>query len=284
MVIERAFAVSASKGDTLISHAPSRLCVLEDAPPGWNAKFDAICAGHRNRLVRWVTAIFGPRDAEDIVQEALARLYVRPNLLAEDSDPWPWLSVVARNVGRDLARHNSYSTTIENAVFDRWPTGSGLHDVVAARQDAEILDRALMSLGPRDRALIRLRDLQEVAVHDIAATMRMNENAVRQQLFRARNRLAAAFMEMGGNPRPHPGTRSGAHELRVEHWCSCRDGRRPTRLSPPGSSGRGTNVRPRPNVNTCTRWPVWATGRSAPARSPAQLSGRCGACPRPETC
>lgn len=171
----------------------------EEWPPGWAEEFAAICDSNRGRLVRWLTAIFGPRDAEDIAQEALARLYVRPGLLDEDADPWPWLSVVARNVGRDMMRHAAYSTTVESGTLDQLPDGEHVHDQVVARDDAERLRVAIASLSPRDRALIRLRDVQGVPVGEIAALLRMNDNAVRQQLFRARKRLANAYLDLGGD-------------------------------------------------------------------------------------
>lgn len=167
----------------------------------WADEFTTICDSHRGRLVRWLTSIFGPRDAEDIAQEALTRLYVRPWLIDEDADAWPWLAVVARNVGRDLARHNALSTTVDAAVLDQLPDSARVHDQVVARDDAERLALALRRISARDRALLHLRDVEGVPVGDIAATLRLNDNAVRQQLFRARKRLANAYVELGGDRR-----------------------------------------------------------------------------------
>ncbi|HWL36620.1 MAG TPA: sigma-70 family RNA polymerase sigma factor [Frankiaceae bacterium] len=175
--------------------------VEPDEPgPEWSgAEFAAICDSHRGRLVRWLTAIFGPRDAEDIAQEALVRLYERPGMLDEDADPWPWLAVVARNVGRDMARHNAFSLAVDAETLDRLPDAARVHEQVVARDDAERLHLALRAITPRDRALITLRDVQGVSVGDIAERLGMNDNAVRQQLFRARKRLASAYTELGGD-------------------------------------------------------------------------------------
>lgn len=176
----------------------------EGAAAGWDDAFNAICDSHRGRLVRWLTAIFGPRDAEDIAQEALARLYVRPGLLDPDADAWPWLAVVARNVGRDIARHNAFTTAVDAETLDAFEDGGGgaVADAVVAREEARRLARALLTLTPRDRALIRLRDVEGVPVAEIAEQMGTNDNAVRQQLFRARRRLAGAYVALGGDRRP----------------------------------------------------------------------------------
>jgi RNA polymerase sigma-70 factor (ECF subfamily) len=167
----------------------------------WGAEFSTICDTHRPRLVRWLTAIFGPRDAEDIAQEALTRLYVRPDLLDDPADAWPWLAVVARNVGRDLMRHRSYTTTVDSGTLDLLPAGARVHEQVVARDDADRLVLALRSISPRDRWLIQLRDVDGVPVADIADTLGINDNAVRQQLFRARRRLAGAYTALGGDRR-----------------------------------------------------------------------------------
>ena len=172
-----------------------------DCPPGWPDAFAAICQAHRGRLVRWLTAMFGARDAEDIAQEALTRLYVRPGLLDSEADAWPWLAVVARNVGRDLARHNAFTTAVDTGELDQLADGAGVHERAVARDDAERLALALRSISPRDRALIRLRDVDNISVADIAERLRMNDNAVRQQLFRAHKRLARAYLALGGDRR-----------------------------------------------------------------------------------
>jgi RNA polymerase sigma-70 factor, ECF subfamily len=175
---------------------------LPSRPPSeWGEAFAAICDRHRGRLIRWVTAIFGARDAEDIAQEALTRLYVRPWLLDPDADPWPWLAVVARNVGRDMLRHNAQSTTVEHDVLAALPGGDLVCEQVFAREDAAKLTVALRSLTSRERAVIRLRDFEGAAIGDIAEMMNLTENAVRQQLFRARRRLGSTYLALGGDRR-----------------------------------------------------------------------------------
>ncbi|HVF03824.1 MAG TPA: sigma-70 family RNA polymerase sigma factor [Frankiaceae bacterium] len=173
----------------------------ERPPDGWADEFTTICDSHRGRLVRWLTSIFGPRDAEDIAQEALTRLYVRPGLLDQDADAWPWLAVVARNVGRDMARHNALSTTVDATFLDQLPDDARVHDQVVARDDAERLALALRRISARDRALLHLRDVEGMPVGDLATRLGLNDNAVRQQLFRARKRLANAYVELGGDRR-----------------------------------------------------------------------------------
>jgi RNA polymerase sigma factor (sigma-70 family) len=171
----------------------------DDPEAAWAEAFHEICGRHRGRLIRWLTAIFGARDAEDIAQEALVRLYVRPGTVDEPADAWPWLAVVARNVGRDMARHNAQSTTVDNDHLAALPANVAVLDQVIARDDADRLARALRALTPRERAVIRLRDFEGTGITEIAELLGTNENAVRQQLFRARRRLASAYLALGGD-------------------------------------------------------------------------------------
>ncbi|HEU0132455.1 MAG TPA: sigma-70 family RNA polymerase sigma factor [Mycobacteriales bacterium] len=172
-------------------------------PPGdgpeWDDAFTALCDRYRLRLVRWVAAIFGARDAEDIAQETLVRLFQRPELLADDRDVWPWLAVVARNVGRDLVRHNAQSSAVDHLTLAEVPDAVAVWDHVVARDDAERLVRALRRLSARDRQLIRLRDVQGVSMAELAGLVGVTENTARQQLFRARRRLADAYTALGGD-------------------------------------------------------------------------------------
>ena len=167
----------------------------------WRDTFAEICDRHRGRLIRWLTAIFGARDAEDIAQEALTRLFTRPGLVEESGDAWPWLAVVARNVGRDLARHNSWSTTVDTIALAHVPANVVVLDEVVARDEGARLARALRGLSPRERAVIRLRDFEGAPVVEIAELLGISENAVRQQLFRARRRLANVYVGLGGDSR-----------------------------------------------------------------------------------
>jgi RNA polymerase sigma-70 factor (ECF subfamily) len=167
----------------------------------WSEEFSAICAAHRGRLVRWVAGIFGARDAEDIAHEALVRLYLRPGTLRADADAFPWLAVVARNVGRDLARRDAATTAVEPDVLDTLLVDTGVHETVAARDDAARLREALRTLSPRDRMLLQLRDVDGVPIAHIAERLRTSDNTARQQIHRARRRLASAFLARGGERR-----------------------------------------------------------------------------------
>jgi RNA polymerase sigma-70 factor (ECF subfamily) len=170
--------------------------VPEQHPPGREEDFTELCQQYRARLVRWATSVFGRLDAEDIAQEALLRLYKRPDLYQAMPDPWPWLSVVARNFGRDNARRAARSCTLPPEVLNDLAHAVEDQDRLIAGHDAGLARQAWESLRTQDRNVLALRDLQGLPVRDIAGLLDLKENAVNQRVWRARRRLETAFLAL----------------------------------------------------------------------------------------
>ena len=210
-------------------------------PPDWREKFATIYEEHKPRLVRWLNVVFGPRDAEDIAQETLIRLYHRPTVVDDLTDPWPWLSVVARNVGIDVARRNAKSVAVDPNVLNDIVDGE-VHEPMLPRDEAQHLIEALDRITPQERQVIMLRDIEGWTVADIAAVLHAKPNAVNQRLLRARRRLAGAYVALNGGepefderpPRIVPAVERGTDKGRKERGdCIC--GRLPCRARPPAA-------------------------------------------------
>ncbi len=58
----------------------------------------------------------------------------------------------------------------------------------------------LAKLSERDRATIRLRDLEERSLPDLAAALHSSESAAKTAHFRARKRLAHMIRKRNGRP------------------------------------------------------------------------------------
>ena len=183
--------------------------MLEQRPPRWDEEeFEVLYAEHFARLVRWVRTIFGSDHADDIAQEALLRLYLRPTLLDPGADPWPWLTVVARNVGRDLARNAAYRVPTDPHDLNRLPAPEDSKDPVERGHDLHTMREALTLMPPAERHLLQLRDIEERSAIDIAELLGLTPNTLRQRVFRARQRLATTFAELDASlpaePKPLP--------------------------------------------------------------------------------
>lgn len=76
--------------------APVRLEAREE--------FDAVYRRFWPRLMQHALRRHGPRDAEEITQETLARGFRHLDLSRSEGEMWAWLSQVCRSVAGDLAR------------------------------------------------------------------------------------------------------------------------------------------------------------------------------------
>lgn len=168
------------------------------APP--REEFASFYARFYPRLMAYVCRRYPAEDAEDVVQETLAKAAVAYPYLDLHKDAWPWLRTVVCNHVIDLA-HQREQAAIAAMRCER-PLETEAHsdpeDLAVVREACSILNRALARLSSNDRFVITLHHLHEMSLYEIATLAGCKENAVRQRLFRARARLARAVTELGG--------------------------------------------------------------------------------------
>ncbi len=164
-------------------------------PADAGAEFEAFYARYNPCLIGYAARVFGGTDAEDIAQETMARTFVHFGDLDPARDPWPWLCVVARRVGMDIARLRARTVAVDDSRLAELPAADGETpaDRALANDDRRALRRALAELSPNDRRVLRLREFDDLSSSDMAVLLDCSETAVRQQLFRARRRLAERF-------------------------------------------------------------------------------------------
>ncbi|MFC4784530.1 SigE family RNA polymerase sigma factor [Nocardioides sp. MAHUQ-72] len=126
--------------------------------------------------------------AEDLVQETLAKVYVR----------WH------RRLGRPIENPAAYAQTCLVRVFISAQRRSSTHErpieapveLAARGDDTDLrvaLAGALGELQPLDRAVLVLRYLDDRPVADVAEVLGCSQGAVRSRTLRALERLRAVF-------------------------------------------------------------------------------------------
>jgi RNA polymerase sigma-70 factor (ECF subfamily) len=149
---------------------------------------------HHPGLIRFLQKRFWTLDVEEVAQETMFRAYQRFDEVATYADPGPWLRVVARNIARDLCRvqqrHPSEEISAAHELPDR--DARSLDDHMWAEENRRRLNTALRRLPPQYRGLLLMR-VDGADIRDIAELLGVTDNAVRQQLWRARRALASAF-------------------------------------------------------------------------------------------
>ena len=151
---------------------------------------------HGQALLRYALRLTnGDRQfAEDVVQEALLRLWKKPDLLEQPGDSArAWLFTVARNVvidDRRSARHSRELTT------DILPEGRSA-DSIGPALDKWILSDALLSLSKEHRTVIvRTYYLGQTGA-EIARQEQIAEGTVKSRCHYALRALRIALQERG---------------------------------------------------------------------------------------
>ena len=149
----------------------------------------------RPRLTRYFrVASFSPEDAQDLVQKTLVRVFQGIGAVREEEKTLAWLFTVARNV--------------RNTAFERRPTRAVSLEEIPEPADAREMDdsaragremrieavwRAIKKLPPRQRQCLPLQVRDGLSYEEIAATLKLSVNTVRNHLAAARESLRRAF-------------------------------------------------------------------------------------------
>jgi RNA polymerase sigma-70 factor (ECF subfamily) len=164
-------------------------------------EFTGLYRRYHPQLLRYVTAHFGPRDADEIAQEALTRALRSLDRARTEAETWAWLVRVARNLACDHARARRLcETTDDDGVLHVRPVEEAAQPEPALLLDERrgLVRRALKSLPPSQRRILVLYEVDELNCPTIAQLVGSTEYAVRKALQRARRSFAAEVRALGG--------------------------------------------------------------------------------------
>jgi RNA polymerase sigma-70 factor, ECF subfamily len=167
--------------------------------------FAELVRRHQNRL--WAVALrtTGSReDAADAVQDALVSAYRNAASYRGDAAVTTWLHRIVVNASLDLLRrHASRPAVPLPDDADRIPAQG---DAMAARETALVVQEALATLPPEQRAALVLVDVQGYSVDDAARVLDCAPGTVKSRCFRGRARLAPLLSHLR---QPAPGNQAG---------------------------------------------------------------------------
>lgn len=151
--------------------------------------FSWFFAGEYPRLVRSLSHLVRREDAEDISQEAFARLHQRWAKISRYERPDAWVRRVAINLAFSHAKREGRRRERETRaarLTSRGPADAGV--------DAEVL-AAIRTLPTRDQALVVLFYFEDRPVAEAAEILGISPGSAKVSLHRARARLAERLHE-----------------------------------------------------------------------------------------
>ena len=150
-----------------------------------------ILTPYKNKMFRYAFSIVGNRfEAEDIVQEAMIKIWKRMEKFSEIDNKEAWVITIVRNLAIDKFRAKKKKQTSDINDYFHISDNAPSPDVKLEQKDAVLKVTEIMnSLQETQREIITLRDIEGYTYQEIADIMELKVDQVKVYLFRARKIL-----------------------------------------------------------------------------------------------
>jgi RNA polymerase sigma-70 factor (ECF subfamily) len=161
-----------------------------------------------DRLYALALRVTGDRDlAADAVQDGFRAALEHVGEFRGEAALSTWLYRIVFNRAIDLLRRRSRERplpdeeaaelTAEDLARARAASGPLSDDLLERQEARAAIDRALRDLGPRQRAVFELREIEGRSTQETARLLDLTPGAVRVHLHRARLALRARLADLG---------------------------------------------------------------------------------------
>ena len=172
------------------------------AQTGDRAAFETLYRRHVRRIYNLVFRLVGPKDAEEVTQEAFYQVYRTLSSFENRASFYTWIYRIATNVSlqhaKKQARHRRESSLelTPEALFSGGEQRPGPDRQVEQRAMFAEFEVALAKLPPNQRTVLVLGPIQGHNYEQIAAILGTNEEVVKGRLHRARENLRSLMKSM----------------------------------------------------------------------------------------
>ena len=167
------------------------------------AAYELAVRQHKDGLFGFASHMLRDREeALDVAQEAMIRLWEHRSQV-EPERARAWLMRTAHNLCIDrIRRRKTRNEVADGEEVVQWRESNDPDPARLAESSAlgRQLGKTLGELDPVDRAVIVMREIQELPYKEIAETMGMPLGTVKARLHRARERLRERLIRRGTVP------------------------------------------------------------------------------------
>ena len=178
-------------GEAILDGASSERSRIESR----DALLDALVREHSRLVYRIAYSVLRcHQDAEDATQETFMRVLRYGSKLADVEDPKTWLARIAWRVAVDHNKRRGRTREVamdnpEKPVAEVASIGNSADETVQGAQIGTVLEKLIASVPSKLREPLILSTIREMSPREVAATLGINEAAVRSRVFRARQIL-----------------------------------------------------------------------------------------------
>jgi RNA polymerase sigma-70 factor (ECF subfamily) len=176
--------------------------LIERARGGDDGAFSQVVQAYRKRILGTIARLIGrPEDVEDVGQEVFLRLYYSLEQLRTAEVFEPWLYRLTVNAAYDYLRRQKrrqesrMSDLSEQQVMMADAAAGGKQNAEEQRRGKvrEQVEALLEHVSEEDRILLTLKEVEGLSLKELEKIYRVNENALKVRLFRARQRVLKAY-------------------------------------------------------------------------------------------
>jgi len=163
---------------------------------GDTSAFGEIVAKYQDKVYNLCRHMLGnAADAEDAAQDVFLKAYQALPKFQPDAALYTWLYRIATNTCIDYKRKPIFASLFsdseegERLVHDLATDDPSPEKLYQSKQLGQALQKSLGKLSPKLRAIIILKEVEELSYEEIADTLEISMGTVKSRIARAREEL-----------------------------------------------------------------------------------------------
>lgn len=149
--------------------------------------FERFVEHFRSKIFHYSWLMCGsPEDAEEVAQETLLKVFESFDQLREPERVRAWVFRIAKNVCLMQRRKSVFAPEELPLEVDVADAGEPLERQLLRGELRAVIDRVIAELPPLYRAVVLLRDLEELSTEETAQVLDLSADVVKTRLHRGR--------------------------------------------------------------------------------------------------
>ncbi|MDR9409932.1 MAG: RNA polymerase sigma factor [Balneolaceae bacterium] len=138
-------------------------------------------------------------EAEDILQETFLKAYKNIDQFEGNANMYTWLYSIARNKCIDEFRKRKYESNRSSIPVEEYNIESDEFKSKDQQENTELLKEAISELPELLRSIVVMKSIDGLTYPEISDITGVNEQTLKNRMFRARKQLAEILKKMGVN-------------------------------------------------------------------------------------
>jgi len=162
---------------------------------GEEKSFNLLVERYKERIYLLVWRMVRNReDALDLSQEVFVKAYKNLKGFRHESNFYTWLYRIAVNLSLNFTRREKFKSFLSlSDLSEKLSSGSSPSEDIERQQLSALIDRAVMKLPEKQRAVFILRHYEEMSVKEVAELLGKSEGTIKANYYQAIKKLQVSL-------------------------------------------------------------------------------------------